>query len=214
MHDQVVPSVARQDHDIDARPRPSSYVTHMQGCAPAVVVVDPYSTGASVADEVASRGVHSVLALWSRAHRGQPQAQAPFCAAVDEQPNAALTAMAIQRALPSDTPVSAIICGAEDGVILAEDVSEHLGLPSNRTPRLRNRRHKQSQQEALCRAGLRAARSVSGVLWSDVQLLVDMLEMPVVVKPAASTGCASYTRSYTVAPLQLRSLFASHGSLP
>ena len=161
-----------------------------------VVVVDPYSTGASVAEEAARRG-HAVLALWSSAHRGQPQVQAPFYAAVDEQPSVALTALAIQRALPSSicgepsaTGIAAIICGGDDGVLLADAISAHLGLPSNSTPRLGNRRHKQSQQEAIRRAGLRATRSASSVLWSDVHSLCDSLEMPVVVKPAESTGCA------------------------
>ena len=61
---------------------------------------------------------------------------------------------------------TAVICGGDSGVKMADALSTFLGLRGNSSDV--NRRDKLVQQEALKTSGLRFARSVRGTTWEEV----------------------------------------------
>lgn len=83
----------------------------------------------------------------------------------------------------------AVVAGQEPGVLLADELSERLGLPSNGTALSQARRNKYEMIEALRRAGVRCAdqfKSSSAeeiVAWAQ-----DRKTYPVVVKPLNSAA--------------------------
>ncbi|MCI3934988.1 ATP-grasp domain-containing protein [Streptomyces sp. AN091965] len=85
--------------------------------------------------------------------------------------------------------VEFVIAGTENGVELADALSERLGLATNGTAQSRDRRDKGRMAEALRRAGLRAAVDhrasdpSEAVAWAVAQD-----QWPVVVKPVDSAG--------------------------
>ncbi|QCX81388.1 Alanine-anticapsin ligase BacD [Streptomyces sp. YIM 121038] len=85
--------------------------------------------------------------------------------------------------------VEFVIAGTENGVELADALSERLGLATNGTAQSRDRRDKGRMAEALRRAGLRAAVDhrasdpAEAAAWA-----VEQDQWPVVVKPVDSAG--------------------------
>lgn len=82
-----------------------------------------------------------------------------------------------------------VVAGQEPGVLLADVLSEMLGLPTNGTALSPARRDKYLMIEALRRAGLRCADQFRS---SDVETVVEWAQRrgqyPVVVKPLAASG--------------------------
>jgi len=166
-------------------------MTTVDASREAVIVVDPYSTGACVALEIGKRGFN-VIALWSkeideemRSHVPQSCVNLRFYASVDEQPNLTITAMAVQRAAGM-YKIVACICGGEVGVPLCDALSEKLGLRTNGTgiPR----RDKKVQQELIKKAGLRSVRQACSNKFEEVEEFLKTEEYPLVVKPVESAG--------------------------
>ncbi|CAK9091923.1 Dapdiamide A synthase (ATP-dependent N-fumaramoyl-DAP-amino acid ligase) [Durusdinium trenchii] len=165
-----------------------------------IVIVDPISTGARMAEVASSRGFR-VVSLWSK--ECTPQIRGALAGirdgyeAVEEQASIAATVEAIQdqlrRTSPSSaTVLSACIPGSEPGVQLADLISLHLGLlphgSGNATFAGGDRRNKHVQQKALEKSGLRAVREVCGSKWQDVKDFLGDLGLPMVVKPVQSAG--------------------------
>ena len=165
-----------------------------------IVIVDPVSTGARMAEVASSRGFR-VVSLWSK--ECTPQIRGALAGirdgyeAVEEQASIAATVEAIQdqlrRTSPSSaTVLSACIPGNETGVKLADLISLHLGLlphgSGNATFAGGDRRNKHVQQKALEKSGLRAVREVCGSKWQDVKDFLGDLGLPMVVKPVQSGG--------------------------
>lgn len=162
--------------------------------APCVVMVDPYSTGALLAQELDQRS-YAVIAMWTadsselrwrmpKAAKGFPE---KFFAEVDEQATVALTADLVRDVAQSE-PL-AVICGGDTGVKLTDALSEYMGLRGNTTAGgVKNRRDKQMQQEAVKSAGLRSTRSVCGHTWWEVKGFTEAEEFPIIVKPLESSG--------------------------
>ncbi|CAK9048523.1 unnamed protein product, partial [Durusdinium trenchii] len=165
-----------------------------------IVIVDPISTGARMAEVASSRGFR-VVSLWSK--ECTPQIRGALAGirdgyeAVEEQASIAATVEAIQdqlrRTSPSSaTVLSACIPGNETGVKLADLISLHLGLlphgSGNATFAGGDRRNKHVQQKALEKSGLRAVREVCGSKWQDVKDFLGDLGLPMVVKPVQSAG--------------------------
>ena len=163
-----------------------------------IVIVDPVSTGARMAEVASSRGFR-VVSLWSK--ECTPQIRGALAGirdgyeAVEEQASIAVTVEAIQdqlRRTSSSATVSACIPGMETGVKLADLISLHLGLlphgSGNAAFAGGDRRNKHVQQKALEKSGLRAVREVCGSKWQDVKDFLGDLGLPMVVKPVQSGG--------------------------
>jgi len=163
--------------------------------SPIVIVVDPISTGGSVAFEAHLRG-YAVMAVWCNELTEDFKSHVPdccktqgfkFCDEIDEMHTIEDTAAAVLAAAGS-APIVACIVGGESGVTLADKLSLKLGLRTNGEFPLGDRRNKSVQQRAVKAAGLRAVREAVGTEWSDVASFVDSESMPVVVKPVESCG--------------------------
>jgi len=161
------------------------------------VLVDPYSTGAMLAPELARRGF-GVMALWTdevgenrehipKAARGFPE---NFLEEVEEGQTLAETAAALDAAAGAvGATVAAVICGGKTGVKLAEALAEHMGLRGNTTENgMENRHDRRVQQEAVTNAGLRSVRSACGKTWDDVAEFTCTEVFPIIVKPVESAG--------------------------
>lgn len=163
--------------------------------ASVIAVVDPISTGGSVAFEAYRQG-YAVVAVWCNELMPEFRSHLPQCcstegfhyyAEVQEQDSIVATAAALKDAA-GDMPVLACIVGGESGVTLADHLSWELGLTSNGIFPGGDRRNKSVQQKAVKNAGLRAVREACGKVWEDVESFVLGEEFPVVVKPVESCG--------------------------
>jgi biotin carboxylase len=89
----------------------------------------------------------------------------------------------------SGYPVVCVVAGQEAGVLLADELSDAMGLPTNGARTARLRRNKYEMIEALRRAGLHCARQFKS---GDPQEIVDWAERegpyPFVVKPLESAA--------------------------
>jgi len=160
----------------------------------AVVVVDPYSTGACVALECFQRGF-KVISIWSLAateelrdpsHQPQSCRELVYHAQLSEEKAMEETGEAVRQAC-GEFELAAVIVGGESGVPLADALSEHLGVRTNGT-QIPQRRDKKIQQELVKAAGLRSVRQAGGTRLKDVEEFLRTEQMPVVVKPVESAG--------------------------
>ncbi|MGW1196711.1 ATP-grasp domain-containing protein [Streptomyces sp. NPDC002536] len=162
------------------------------GSSPTVAIVDPFSTGAALAEEFAARGWRSVAVisrpdlpegLLSTARWEHFDRRIPFAEDLD-------ATVAELRA----ENVAAVVAGTEIGVETADELAERLGLEGNGTELSRCRRDKFAMAERLRSQGLDAA---DGILTGDVEELAEWFRArggsPVVVKPVASAGSDSVT---------------------
>src|SRR4051794_22564616 len=90
-------------------------------------------------------------------------------------------------AVLSGYPVVCVIAGHEAGVLLADELSDAMGLPTNGARTARQRRNKYEMIEALRRAGLHCAQQFKS---RDAEEIADWAERagpyPFVVKPLES----------------------------
>jgi len=165
----------------------------------AVVVVDPFSTGAALAALASSMGYKVVLlfserdspvaALVSSQHssmRHHPTVQHDSANANEEE--ALEATLAGLRAL--DVPVMAIIPGAETAVELADKLNARFGTRGNSLALTEARRHKFHMHEAVRAKGVRACMQRD--CRTEGEMREFMSGVPsgtnVVVKPAKSAG--------------------------
>ena len=172
-----------------------------------VLLVDPYSTGCMIAQEIAKRG-HPLLAVWTKGFAPAMKTHVPvscrdlrYVAEVDDAEGWTLAdlADAVAKAARDGAvaagrdadhyAVAACLAGGEAGVDLADALSEHLGVRTNGTTgAFARRRDKKVQQELVRDAGRRAVRQVAGSAWSDVEGFLRSEAFPVVLKPTDSAG--------------------------
>lgn len=157
-----------------------------------VVVVDPFSTGTVVADEVVRRGF-SVICLWSKGIVPQLKAHLPlacgkpnYLAELDAANDLMKTSEAVYKAA-GIKKIVACFAGGDTGVDLADALSEQMKVRTNGT-KIANRRDKKVQQEIIRQHGLRSVRQAGGVKFSDVEDFLKAESYPVVVKPVESLG--------------------------
>lgn len=154
-----------------------------------IAIVDPISTGATLAAEAAARG-YEALAVYSRELTPEIRKMVPvkvqYLAEIEERNTIEETAAALKDAC-SGKELVAIIVGAESGVTVADALSEELQLRTNGTA-LGARRNKGIQQKLVKAAGLRAVREMCGTSWTDVEQFARSEPMPIVVKPVESAG--------------------------
>mmetsp|Transcript_6749 Transcript_6749/g.16466 ORF Transcript_6749/g.16466 Transcript_6749/m.16466 type:complete len:994 (+) Transcript_6749:177-3158(+) len=167
-------------------------MTTVDSSREAVVLVDPYSTGCCVAEEIMKRGF-SVIALWTRGFSPDMKTHVPlscgnlnYLAEVEESETLAKTSQAVYEAAGS-LRVVACLAGGEAGVDLADALSEHIKVRSNGTS-IPNRRDKKIQQEIIRKHGLRSVRQAGGDNFDDVKDFLQTEPYPVVLKPVESAG--------------------------
>lgn len=159
-----------------------------------VVVVDPYSTGCVIVQEIQSRG-YKVIALWTRGFSEEMKMHVPVSCGtityhkeVTEGDNIGETTRELYSAA-GQLRIVACICGGEAGVDAADLISERLMVRTNGTQGMfAKRRDKKVQQELIKAAGLRSVRQAAGNKFSDVEAFLRSEHYPVVLKPTDSAG--------------------------
>lgn len=158
----------------------------------AVVIVDPYSTGCCIAEEIMKRG-YNVITLWTRGFSPEMKKHVPlscgklnYLLELEESETLAQTSQDVYEAAGS-LRVVACLAGGEAGVDLADALSEHIKVRSNGT-NIPNRRDKKLQQEITRKHGLRSVRQAGGSDFSDVKDFLQTEPYPVVLKPIESAG--------------------------
>ncbi|RHY25963.1 hypothetical protein DYB32_007986 [Aphanomyces invadans] len=173
-----------------------------------VVVVDPFSTGAVVAQRVISRGF-SCICLYSNLLENMesvanlvPDGIAlEFAATVEHAGSSVQDTVDLLMAAATDychggsVEIVAIIPGAETGVLLADAISEVLDTTGNDMNYTEARRDKYLMGEALRHAGIRAVKQAKCTEWSQVAAFIKTLPQPleVVLKPVNSAGTEDVT---------------------
>merc|ERR1712066_1138239 len=157
-----------------------------------VAVCDPVSTGGAIAAMLSSRGFQMVK-VWSsdvtlefKEHVPSVAKDMPWLAEVNEQETIEETCNQLRHVVGNRQLVGVVV-GAETGVILADELSEALGLRTNGTI-CKGRRNKSEQQKLVKAAGLRSTREASGTLLSEVREFLRTEPMPCIVKPTESCG--------------------------
>lgn len=161
-----------------------------------IVIVDPYSAGAMLAEALRAHGVKCIAVESSQAIPMMMRSRfnpAVFWDIIRHEDDYGRTLDAVRHHQPAF-----VVPGCESGVELAEQLGNDLDLPSNKAALREARRDKYLMAEAIRARGLRTARQF---LSSDVGAIIDWtertLDWPVIVKPpksAASDGVA-YCRS-------------------
>eukprot|EP00596_Hydrurales_sp_CCMP1899_P000255 CAMPEP_0119051766 /NCGR_PEP_ID=MMETSP1177-20130426/73276_1 /TAXON_ID=2985 /ORGANISM="Ochromonas sp, Strain CCMP1899" /LENGTH=963 /DNA_ID=CAMNT_0007031083 /DNA_START=116 /DNA_END=3007 /DNA_ORIENTATION=- len=170
-----------------------------QAARDAIVIVDPFSTGAHLAAAVCAAGYQCVrvFSIWDSpvAALVQEGLTIDFCATIqhnDRLPNedaATNDTVAMIRGLPFN--VLAVIPGAETGVELADRLSHRLELRSNGEAQSLARRNKYMMGEAVRQSGTRAVLQQACTSMEEVHtFLASIPQDPFrcVVKPVQSAG--------------------------
>ncbi|MEZ5540448.1 MAG: ATP-grasp domain-containing protein [Pseudomonadota bacterium] len=168
---------------------------------PSIVIVDPYSSGAMLAEALRARGarctalestVNMPLLMRSRFNPGM------FVDIIRHAEDYAATLAAVRNCRPDY-----VIAGFESGVELAERLAGNLGLPCNGVALGPARRDKYLMAEAVSRHGLRTARQF---LSDDIDAIVAWtranLDWPVIVKPPKSVGSDQVSCCHTIDALR------------
>lgn len=179
-------------------------MTSMQTPAESVIVVcDPVSTGGAIAAMLSNRG-YNMIRVWSKdvtpefkEHVPSVAKDLPWLGEVTEQQTLEQTCAEILVLVGEKTLVGTIV-GGETGVILADELSEALGLQTNGTA-CKGRRNKSEQQKLVKAAGLRSTREASGKTISDVQAFLQSEPMPCIVKPTESCGSDGVKKCESIA---------------
>ncbi|CAJ1933147.1 unnamed protein product [Cylindrotheca closterium] len=183
------------DRQFGFAPSLKKRMTTIDASKEAVIMVDPYSTGAIVALEFMNRGYH-VIALWNKGLTPVMKTHVPIMAANDsgfkyfkELDEGDTLEDTVRMVTEAASPYRLVACmaGGESGVDLGDVLSEALKLRTNGTD-IPNRRDKKLQQELCRKAGLRSVRQAGGAKFSDVEDFLKREPFPVVLKPTESAG--------------------------
>jgi hypothetical protein len=138
-----------------------------------VVMVDPYSTGCCIAQEIQKRG-YRIICLWTKGFSEEMKQHVPlscegleYFAEVTEEETLADTLKVVYEAA-GQLRVVACLAGGEAGVDLADALSERLNVRTNGTD-IPNRRDKKLQQELIKKHGLRSVRQAGGDTFEKVE---------------------------------------------
>jgi biotin carboxylase len=179
----------------------------------AVVIIDPFSTGAVLAADLCAQGF-KVVALYSAnldhlvnvANLVPKGVTVSFEAIVPFDEDLAVL-QARLAALPN-LRVAAVLPGAETGVELADALSEAMGLRTNGTAHSEARRNKYVMGETIRAAGLRAVRQLRATTWAEMEsFLAEWKPEPfkMIVKPLESAGSDDVTLCWS--PAEVKAAF-------
>jgi glutathione synthase/RimK-type ligase-like ATP-grasp enzyme len=157
-----------------------------------VVLVDPYSTGCVIGQEMAKRG-YLLIALWTTGFAEEMKSHVPeacgnmeYFFEFDQGKTLEETEKELRKKAGSHE-IAACLAGGEAGVDFADAFSEHLRLLTNGTD-IPNRRDKKLQQELIKKTGLRSVRQAGSDKFSEVESFLKTEPYPVVLKPVESAG--------------------------
>ena len=175
----------------------------------AVVIVDPFSTGANLAATAVQWGYRVILVFSemdspvAKMMTQDSKAETMLLIQHDSRAKdqdaalaATLAAVDKQQGYSSKSPVLAIIPGAETGVELAEKLATRYGTRSNNEIQLENRRNKFGMQNRLRETNVRSVtqrlcRSEEAINTFYLKVLGGMGVTKCVVKPNESAGSDS-----------------------
>lgn len=167
-------------------------MTTVDSSKEAVIIVDPYSTGAVISEEIMKRGF-SVIALWTLGFAPEMKTHVPISCGqlnyydeIEEAASLDETMKVVYKAA-GQLRVVACIAGGEAGVDLADALSEKMNVRTNGTG-IPNRRDKKIQQELIKKHGLRSVRQAGGTKFEEVEKFLRTEPYPVVLKPTESAG--------------------------
>ena len=152
-----------------------------------VAIVDPYSSGALLAAEFKRRSIPCLMV--------QSGTEIPAMYRSSSHPEN-FTAVIFHRGAIEETAAQLrqwqagwVLGGCELGVGLADQLSEHLSLPSNGTKLSATRRNKYLMGERVRQCGLRTPRQCSSARLDDLlEWIVAGDVWPAIVKPLDSSG--------------------------
>merc|ERR1719181_293755 len=149
-----------------------------------VVVVDPYSSGRYLVQELAERGIKMIAVRSSDllADFWHEQLERQYFEEVIDPQDMEITANYLKT-----KNIRAVVPGSEPGVMLADELADALGLPCNGAETSEWRRHKYSMQERLRDVGVRCIRQIYSRDLDEI-LAWSRSNYPVVIKPAMSGG--------------------------
>ena len=157
-----------------------------------VIIVDPYSTGCCIVEEIQKRG-YATIAIWTLGFSEEMKKHIPmsvgsltYKAEVDQCEDLDDTVKVVYKAAGT-LRVVACIAGGEAGVDLADALSERLKVRTNGT-RIPNKRDKKIQQELIAQAGLRSVRQACSDKFEEVEDFLLREPYPLVLKPVESAG--------------------------
>lgn len=189
-----------------------------------VVIVDPYSTGCCVAEEILKRG-YRVMSLWTKGFSEEMKTHVPlsvgelrYFAEVNQADTLEDTMTAIYKSA-GQFRVVACIAGGEAGVDLSDELSERMQLRTNGTA-IPNKRDKKLQQELIKERGLRAVRQAGGAMFEEVEGFLKTEPYPIVLKPVESAGsdgvklCHSFEEAKEHFHVLMRSQMVNGGQCP
>ena len=155
-----------------------------------IVIVDPYSAGAMLAEALRARGVKCIAVESSQTIPKAMRSRfnpAVFWDIIRHEGDFGRTLDAVARHRPAF-----VVPGSESGVELAEQLGDDLGLPGNGVALREARRDKYLMAEAV-RA--RSLRTAAQFLSSDIGEIVDWaentLKWPAILKPPKSVASDS-----------------------
>eukprot|EP00658_Telonema_sp_P-2_P023116 TRINITY_DN19257_c0_g1_i2.p1 TRINITY_DN19257_c0_g1~~TRINITY_DN19257_c0_g1_i2.p1 ORF type:complete len:473 (-),score=122.54 TRINITY_DN19257_c0_g1_i2:146-1537(-) len=167
-----------------------------QTMAPAVVLVDPFSTGAALAEHLLERGFSLIIVLSSMRDTPMPWREQEKreldidCVAKIQHSTELDETVAALKALPFE--LMDVLVGAESGVVLYDQLCDALSLRGNRAATTSTRIDKFEQHEALRRAGLAACAQGLASNEEDLEELIARFEpsadYAVVVKSVDGSG--------------------------
>ena len=172
-----------------------------------ILIIDPYSTGCMVAQEITKRG-YPIMAIWTKGFSAEMKTHVPlscrdltYVEELDDELHWTLDDLvrAVYQAkgraarkigkMEDYYTIAGCIAGGEAGVDMADALSEKLGVLSNGTKGdFANRRDKRVQQDLVRQSGLRAVRQACGEKFEDVEEFLKREQFPVVLKPTDSAG--------------------------
>lgn len=189
-----------------------------------VCLVDPYSTGCCVAEEIFKRG-YKIMALWTKGFAEEMKTHVPlsvgklnYHAEISEADTLPDTVTEVYKAA-GQFRVVAVIAGGEAGVDLADALSERMNLRTNGTV-IPNKRDKKLQQELIGKAGMRAVRQAGSAKFEDVENFLRTEPYPIVLKPVESAGsdgvklCHSFEEAKEHFHVLMKSQMVNGGECP
>jgi biotin carboxylase len=150
------------------------------------VIVDPYSTGAHLAEAFGRHGIQAVAVQGMAPPLGRAEHARPeqYAAVISDGADTMDTARHLKR-----LEVRHVLAGTESGVPLADRIAHRLGVPGNDPSTSGRRRDKFAMALALAHADLPHARTMQAVDEDGARRAAEELgSWPLVVKPAASAG--------------------------
>jgi hypothetical protein len=175
--------------------------------APAIALIQPFSSGRLLASEFAGRGWRTIAVLVEPVPEVSRNSFDPdrYTAVVSHADDLAGTASALR-----DLAVSAVLSGDDTGVAVADAVAGLIGVPGNDPVTSARRRDKSAMACSLAVAGIPAPESRTAGSLPEALAQAHLLGWPVIIKPIDSAGADGVR--ICGSPKELEDAFNAHHS--